>query len=77
MKGKIEISVELCKGCEFCVITCPQKIIVLSDRFNATGYFPAVVTEMAKCTGCAICAEMCPEVAIEVWRDERGQDLGI
>ncbi|MBF0538455.1 MAG: 4Fe-4S binding protein [Nitrospirae bacterium] len=79
MRGRIEISVELCKGCEFCVIACPQDIIVLSERFSSTGYFPAVVTDMDRCTGCAMCAQMCPELAIEVWRQvgqESGEDVG-
>lgn len=70
MRGKIEINMELCKGCTFCVTACPVKIIRLSAEFNNTGYFPALVDDMEKCTGCAMCAEMCPEIAIEVWRQQ-------
>ncbi|KJR42880.1 4Fe-4S ferredoxin [Candidatus Magnetoovum chiemensis] len=70
MKGKIEIFSERCKSCNFCVITCPQRIISLSNNFNSLGYFPAYVTDMEKCTGCVLCAEICPEIAIEVWRKE-------
>ncbi|MBF0337039.1 MAG: 4Fe-4S binding protein [Candidatus Magnetobacterium sp. LHC-1] len=70
MRGRVEISPELCKGCEFCIVACPQGIIALSERFNSMGYFPAVVTDMDRCTGCTLCAQMCPELAIEVWRQE-------
>ncbi|MBF0565466.1 MAG: 4Fe-4S dicluster domain-containing protein [Nitrospirae bacterium] len=71
MKGKITIDKELCKGCSFCVITCPQKIIFLDDKFNQSGYLPACAGSMDKCTGCALCAEMCPEIAIKVWRSKK------
>ncbi len=33
---------ERCKGCGFCVITCPKKLIEIETaNFNAAGYFPA------------------------------------
>jgi 2-oxoglutarate ferredoxin oxidoreductase subunit delta len=70
MKGRIEINRELCKGCSYCVITCPKKIIEMETGFNASGYYTARVKEIEKCTGCALCAEICPVVAIEVWREE-------
>ncbi len=70
MQGRIEINREICKGCEYCIVTCPKKIINLDRHFNSSGYFPAAVKDMHKCTGCALCAEMCPEIAIEVWQEE-------
>ena len=70
MKGYIEISEELCKGCEICISFCPKGVISLSDRLNASGYLPAVFNDDdSQCTGCAICAVVCPEVAIEVYRE--------
>ncbi|RMG72283.1 MAG: 4Fe-4S dicluster domain-containing protein [Nitrospirae bacterium] len=71
MKGKIIIDSKRCKGCEYCVLTCPKGVISLSDSLNSMGYFFAEVTEPEKCTGCALCAEICPDVAIEVWREEK------
>ncbi|MBM4446263.1 MAG: 4Fe-4S dicluster domain-containing protein [Chloroflexi bacterium] len=68
MKGSIEISRDLCKGCELCISFCPKGIIALSDKLNMNGYLPAVFNDNGECTGCAICALVCPEVAIEVYR---------
>ena len=70
MAGRIEINIELCKGCEYCVAPCPVKIIRMSKDVNSHGNLYAEVTEMSKCTGCAICARVCPDVAIEVWKDK-------
>jgi 2-oxoglutarate ferredoxin oxidoreductase subunit delta len=70
MAGKIEISVELCKGCEYCVVVCPVKIIRMSKGTNSRSTHYAEVTDMPKCTGCGLCAKVCPDVAIEVWKDE-------
>ena len=68
MKGSIEISRELCKGCELCISFCPKGSISVSDKLNASGYLPAAFNDNGECTGCAICALVCPEVAIEVYR---------
>jgi 2-oxoglutarate ferredoxin oxidoreductase subunit delta len=69
MKGMIVIDKELCKGCSYCVDTCPLGVIAIEDKFNRKGAFPASPAHPEKCTGCCMCAEMCPEVAIEVYRD--------
>lgn len=70
MKGMIIIDKELCKGCTYCVDACPLGVIVIEDRFNKTGFFPASPKHLDKCTGCAMCAQMCPEIAIAVYREE-------
>ena len=69
MKGMIVIDKELCKGCTYCVDACPFGIIVIEEKFNKKGFFPAFPAHVDKCTGCSICAQMCPEVAIEVYRE--------
>lgn len=69
VKGSIQISQELCKGCELCISFCPKRLISVSNKLNAAGYLPAVFSDNDECTGCAICALVCPEVAIEVYRD--------
>jgi 2-oxoglutarate ferredoxin oxidoreductase subunit delta len=69
VKGSIEISQELCKGCELCISFCPKQLISSSGKLNAAGYPPAVFNDNGECTGCAVCALVCPEVAIEVYRD--------
>ncbi|VAX33258.1 hypothetical protein MNBD_NITROSPIRAE02-1700 [hydrothermal vent metagenome] len=69
MKGRVEIDRELCKGCNYCVITCPKGIIETDSGFNKAGYYPVRLTDPDKCTGCVLCAEVCPELAIMVWRE--------
>ncbi len=77
MAGKIIIDTERCKGCGLCVVSCPQNSIVISEKSNKNGYFPAqpvpsVVegTNNTDCTGCAMCAVICPEAIIEVQCDD-------
>jgi len=69
MKGKIEINQQLCKGCKYCVMSCPKGVITIEKKFNKMGYFTAHPENIEKCTGCALCAQMCPEIAIEVWAE--------
>ena len=70
MAGKIIIDIERCKGCGLCVAVCPKNAIVISNKSNKTGYFPAEAAN-ADCTGCAMCAIICPEAGIKVFRDEK------
>lgn len=70
MKGMIVIDSELCKGCGYCVEACQLGLIVIGEKFNTRGFFPAASVHSEKCTGCCMCAAMCPEVAIEVYREE-------
>ncbi len=69
MKGRIEIDIEKCKGCELCITACPQKILTLSNDFNSKGLNYITVTDMDKCTGCTLCAVICPDVAITVFKE--------
>jgi 2-oxoglutarate ferredoxin oxidoreductase subunit delta len=73
VKAKIEIDREACKGCLYCVETCPKKMIAVDERLNAKGYYPARFNddEGNECTGCIMCAVMCPEAAIEVYRESK------
>ena len=32
MKGAIEVNTERCKGCQLCIIACPQKVIALANK---------------------------------------------
>lgn len=69
-RGLITIDVERCKGCKFCVLTCPKGCIELSEEFNSSGYFTAKFIQQDLCIGCAMCAVVCPDIAIEVFREE-------
>ena len=66
--GKIVIDKERCKGCQLCVATCPQEMILLSDEFNEKGYHFVFRQESKECTGCAMCGRICPDMAIEVYK---------
>lgn len=69
--GWIEVSDNYCKGCELCVHSCPQAVIMLDgDRLTPKGFHPAKIVKDG-CTGCAICALVCPDSAITVYREIR------
>ncbi len=70
IRGTINVAVELCKGCELCIGSCPQDSLGLSEKINARGYrFVLLVQD--NCTGCTNCALVCPEAAITVYRQKK------
>lgn len=66
----IEIDLERCKGCQYCVTICKPKVLETSRQMNKAGYNYSVFTdiERIKCNACMDCALMCPETAIEVFK---------
>lgn len=66
-KGDIVIDVEKCKGCELCVSTCPEEVILMSKDVNGKGYHYAM-KQNELCTGCTNCAVVCPDGVITVYR---------
>jgi 2-oxoglutarate ferredoxin oxidoreductase subunit delta len=70
IKGTIKVDGKICKGCELCIVACPQDALALSANFNDKGYrFVELINNV--CTGCANCALVCPEAAIEVYREPK------
>jgi len=65
--GDIVIDIEKCKGCELCVVACPEKTLELAPEINKKGYHP-VSQVKDNCTGCASCALVCPDAVITVYR---------
>jgi 2-oxoglutarate ferredoxin oxidoreductase subunit delta len=63
-KGSVQIVVERCKACGFCVEFCPTKALALSSAFNAKGYHPPYLIQPEKCSGCDLCGMYCPDFAI-------------
>jgi 2-oxoglutarate ferredoxin oxidoreductase subunit delta len=74
-KGRIVVDDRYCKGCELCIVECPQDVMELDlSRLTPKGYHPAHL-KTEGCTGCAVCALVCPEAAITVYREtvQRGE----
>lgn len=67
VKGRIEIDIQRCKGCELCMNACKEKAIQLSGTINIKGYRYAVANNDI-CTGCVNCALVCPDAVITVYR---------
>jgi len=73
MAGKIEINIELCKGCGLCTQACPSGCIEISSHINKLGY---TAYEFIKdsCTACSMCFYACPEPdAIIVYKEIKKQ----
>ena len=67
VKGKVEIDIEKCKGCELCTVVCKEDALILSKNLNLKGY-RYIVAINDNCTGCVNCALVCPDAVIKVWR---------
>ena len=64
MKGAIVVDTERCKGCQLCIIACPQKVIALANKVNLHGYPYVEATNEEACVGCASCGIVCPDGCI-------------
>ncbi len=68
--GNVQIMVERCKGCGFCVEYCPKQTLEMSPEFNRKGYHYPQVVKRGTCVNCNLCETICPEFAIFVVEDE-------
>ena len=50
------------------MVTCPKKIIRLSEGFNEKGYHYIACDDSGECTACTLCGRICPDMAIEVYK---------
>lgn len=64
----LHINVERCKGCGFCVLSCPKKALSLAAHPNTSGYYPAQCDD-TKCIKCGICYTVCPDVVFTITED--------
>lgn len=67
IKGRIEIDIVKCKGCELCAQACKENVITLSSELNIKGY-RYMIANNDNCTGCVNCALVCPDAVITVYR---------
>lgn len=72
-RGRIEISLDTCKGCDLCIDACPHGVIEIGDYVNKKGYLAAEAKHLENCTGCTFCALMCPDSCITVYRFKGGE----
>ena len=66
-RGKPEIDIEACTGCNKCVDVCPQKILRVSDKYNKHKKHFAECFDEGRCIACSECSGICPEYAIRIW----------
>jgi 2-oxoglutarate ferredoxin oxidoreductase subunit delta len=67
VKGKVEINIQRCKGCELCTAACKEEALSLSETINVKGY-RYIIANNELCTGCVNCALVCPDAVITVYR---------
>lgn len=67
VKGRVEVEIQRCKGCELCAIECKEHALTLSTSINSKGY-RYMVADNDLCTGCVNCALVCPDAVITVYR---------
>jgi 2-oxoglutarate ferredoxin oxidoreductase subunit delta len=63
-RGTIQLVVNRCKGCGFCIEFCPPKVLAFADMYNAAGYRVPELLHPEGCTGCDLCGLYCPDFAI-------------
>jgi 2-oxoglutarate ferredoxin oxidoreductase subunit delta len=62
----LELNIEACKSCGFCVKVCPKQLLSIGDSINRKGYRCVQIENADDCIGCKMCAAMCPDVVIEI-----------
>ena len=69
MKGAVVVDVERCKGCELCIVTCPQQVLANKEaQVNSKGYHYVYMEKPEDCTGCTNCSVVCPDGVLTVYR---------
>lgn len=69
VKGRVEIDIQRCKGCELCTAACKEQVLSLSGTLNLKGY-RYILANNDLCTGCVNCALVCPDAVITVYRTQ-------
>ncbi|MBN2807187.1 MAG: 4Fe-4S dicluster domain-containing protein [Prolixibacteraceae bacterium] len=67
-RGAVVVENEVCKGCNLCVVACPQDVLSLHKEVNSKGYHYSHMSNPEACTGCTNCAAVCPDSCITVYR---------
>ena len=72
MNNLVKVNSERCKSCGLCVHICPKKLLGIGKVANSKGYYTVEMKDQTKCIACAFCALICPDLALEVYREEKG-----
>lgn len=57
---KENLKTEWCKGCQYCVASCPKGALSIGKELNLAG-FRYVVLDESKCVNCGTCRVVCPD----------------
>lgn len=69
MRGAVVVDVERCKGCELCIVNCPQHVLAnIAAQVNSKGYPYVYMKNPDDCTGCTNCSVVCPDGVLTVYR---------
>lgn len=62
---KLIIHSERCKGCKYCINSCPKEALEVTGELNDKGY-SIVKVDDEKCICCGICYNVCPDYVFEI-----------
>jgi 2-oxoglutarate ferredoxin oxidoreductase subunit delta len=68
VRGAVVVDNEQCKGCNLCVVACPQGVLNLHREVNSKGYHYSYMANPDLCNGCTNCGTVCPDSCITVYR---------
>ncbi len=68
VRGAVVVDTETCKGCDVCVVACPEGVLALHHDVNNKGYHYSFMKNPELCTGCSNCGVVCPDSCITVYR---------
>lgn len=63
---EINIQMDYCKGCGYCIMLCPKKVLEKANELTRKGFYPPFVKALERCTGCEACQDICPDFAIYI-----------
>ncbi|MHA1822049.1 MAG: 4Fe-4S dicluster domain-containing protein [Promethearchaeota archaeon] len=60
----LELDINLCKGCGYCIDECPKGVLDFDDEPSPKGYYLCKIVHPEDCIACKRCELICPEMAI-------------
>lgn len=70
MSVQVIVDQSRCKGCQYCISSCPKEVFSVSKEKNARGYDYVLAENADECIGCRQCSVICPDAAISLYKDE-------